>query len=101
MKYRLRKRRRTIGEVPRSRLLQSQIVDPPMGWIVLRLPVKLLEEVGADNRQFTGIQREPAAHGACERKSEGEGRIKEEIAQSAHDECSCMGIITWCAVRRE
>jgi len=101
MKYRLQTERRTIGKVLRPRLLQSQIVDSPVGWIVLRLPVELLEEVGTNNRQFACIQRESAAHGARERKSEGEGRIKGEIVQSAHDEGSCMGIITWCVVRRE
>ena len=69
--------------------------------IILRLPVELLEEVGTDNRQFTCITRGRAAHDACERKSDGQGGGKGEIAQSAHGDCSCMGIITWYGVRGE
>ena len=59
-----------------------------MGRIVLRLPIELLEEVGTDNRQCTRVERELAVHGTCERKSEGQGRAKGEMVQSAHGECS-------------
>jgi hypothetical protein len=92
---------RTVDKVLRSRFLQSQIVDPPMRRIILRLPVELLEEVGTGNRQFTCITRGRATHDACERKSEGQGGAKREMAQSAHGDCSCVEIITWCAVRGE
>ena len=58
-----------------------------MGRIVVRLPVELVEKVGTDDAQFACIPRGRAAHGTCERKSEGQRGRKRERAQGAHDGC--------------
>jgi len=70
----------SIRKVLRYRLFQSQIIDPPMGRIVLRFPVELLEKIGAYDRQCAFVPRELAVHGACEGKREGQERVKGEIA---------------------
>ena len=75
MGCRTRKRQRTIGKILRLGLFQSQIVDPSVGRIVLRLPIELFEKVGADNRQLSLVPRGPAAHGGCKREGEDQGEI--------------------------
>jgi hypothetical protein len=63
--------RRTIGKVLRFRFLQTQVVDPSMCRVVLRIPVELFEKVGAHNGEFALIARGCAARDMRERKSEG------------------------------
>jgi hypothetical protein len=53
--------RRTISKVLRFRFLQTQVVDPSMGRVVLRIPVELFEKVGAHNGEFALIARGCAA----------------------------------------
>jgi len=72
-----------------------------MGRIVLRFPVELLEKVGANNRQFTRVPREPAAHGVREGKSEDQRSTGGEMVQSAHGGLVAWGRATWRGVRKE
>lgn len=71
-----------------------------MGRIVLCLPIELIEEAGADDRQFVFVVCARAARDTCERKSEGQER-KGKVAQNQHAKCGGMGIITCYVVRRE
>ena len=60
--------------------------------IVLRLPIELIEKVGADNRQFTSVPHGRTVRDACERKSEGQDGGKGEVGQGVHDKISvCAG----------
>ena len=92
MRYRPQKRQQTIRKIFRFSFLQGQIVDPPIGRIVLRLPVELLEKVGTNNRQLAFVLRGRAAHGTRERKSENQERGKGEIARSTHGDVDLCGV---------
>ena len=84
-------------------MVQSQIVDPSMGRIVLRLPVELFEKVGAGDRQFALVPCGPAAHGVRKREGEDQGG-KGEMGESAHGDSGSRGgegIITCCEARME
>ena len=88
-----RRGRRTESKILLPRLFQIQIINPSVGRIVPRLPVELLEKLGADDGQLTFVQRKRAAHGERERKNEGKER---RMARGRHcgwsvDDCSLTG----------
>lgn len=60
-----------------------------MSRIAPRLPVELLEKVGANNRQVALVHRGRAAHGVREGKREGQER-EGEMALSVHGESSVV-----------